>query len=131
MSPENLGKAPGRYNGRAWTGLKDWQKMTPTEADVDEWRDMGAGIGLRCDDGLLAIDADTLDPELSAIITGEVEAALGPLPMRVGQAPKTLFLCRTSPTYKHSDITFAGGEIEVRTSMQFVAVGTHPKTLRP
>ena len=112
-----------------WIGLKKWQTLYPTEAQIDQYREWGAGIGIRCEKGLLAIDADTLLQSLSDDIKARVEAKIGLLPLRVGQAPKLLFFCKTEPGYKHPNITFDGGELEVRTNGQFVASGVHPKTM--
>lgn len=122
-------KYPATKIGDEWVGLPKWQHLYPTEADVDRYRDMGCGIGIRCEKGLLAIDADTLLQNLSDDIKARVEAKIGLLPLRVGQAPKLLFFCKTEPGYKHPNITFDGGELEVRTNGQFVASGIHPKTM--
>lgn len=124
-------KRPGVKVGGKWVGLPNWQMFYPSESDIDRFRDMGAGIGIRCEKGQLAIDADTLSEEWSEKIRAAVETRLGALPLRIGQAPKLLMFCRTEPGYKHPSITFDSGEVEVRTSGQFVAWGDHPKTLRP
>lgn len=128
------GKTPGELNGDgSWHGLTGWQHLHPTEADMIRWHRMGANVGLRCGDGtgLLGIDADTLDVATAAIIKEKVTAALGVLPERIGQAPKALFLCRVDPEYEHPTIDFNAGHVEVRTYSQFVAAGTHAKTLKP
>lgn len=122
-------KYPAIKVGEDWVGLKKWPELYPTESDVDRYREMGCGIGVRCENGLLAIDADTLLQNLSDEIKTRIEAKIGLLPLRVGQAPKLLFFCKTEPGYKHPNITFDGGELEVRTNGQFVANGIHPKTL--
>lgn len=128
------GKTPGELNGDGtWHGLPGWQHLHPTETDMVRWHHMGANVGLRCGDGtgLLGIDADTLDAATAATIKEKITAALGPLPERIGQAPKALFLCRVDPEYEHPTIDFDSGHIEVRTYSQFVAAGTHAKTLKP
>ena len=121
-------KAPGVLTEDGWVGLKTWQRLYPSAADVDRYRNMGAGIGIRCEKGLLAIDADTMDAALSAAVETEITARVGTLPQRIGQAPKKLFLLRTTPDYFHPKILFDGGQIDVRTYGQFVASGVHPKT---
>jgi hypothetical protein len=131
FNPKSRGKAPGIRTSEGWTGLSGWPTHYPTESQTEAYRDMGAGIGIRCEKGLLGIDVDTLIEEHAERIRTIVDSRLGPLPLRIGQAPKFLLFCRTEPGYKHPNITFDGGEIEVRTSMQFVAVGTHPVTLQP
>lgn len=121
-------KAPGVLTEDGWVNLKTWQRLYPSEADVDRYRNMGAGIGIRCEKGLLAIDADTMNAELSVAVETEITARLGTLPQRIGQAPKKLFLLRTTPDYFHPKILFDGGQIDIRTYGQFVASGVHPKT---
>jgi len=122
-------KVPGYKKNGEWFNLGNWQHLYPTEQDTEAYRDWGAGIGIRCENGLLAIDADTLLQNLSDDIKARVEEKIGLLPLRVGQAPKLLFFCKTEPGYKHPNITFQGGELEVRTNGQFIASGIHPQTM--
>ena len=53
-------KVPAVLTESGWVGLKEWPTHYPTESQIDRYRDMGAGIGVRCEKGLLAIDADPL-----------------------------------------------------------------------
>lgn len=128
------GKSPGELNGDgSWHGLKGWPDLHPTLEDISRWDRMGANVGLRCGDGtgLVGIDADTMDAGAATTIKQIVTERLGKLPERIGQAPKALFLCRTDPAYEHPDILSDVGTIEIRTYSQFVAVGSHAKTLQP
>lgn len=121
-------KSPGVLTSVGWLPPNGWQTAYPSESDVDRYRDTGAGVGVRCEKGLLAIDCDTLIDKVSTEIENEITARLGTLPQRIGRAPKKLFFLRTEPTYAHRNIQFDGGAIEVRTRGQFVAAGIHPDT---
>lgn len=121
-------KSPGVLTPDGWIGFRGWQTSHPSESDVDRYREWGAGVGIRCEDGLLAIDVDTMDERLSVEIETEITARLGVLPQRIGRAPKKLYLLRTSSDYAHAKIKFDGGEIDIRTYGQFVASGIHPDT---
>jgi hypothetical protein len=127
------GKAPGvRHADGRWSGLGGWSQKYATEADLGVWRSWEkAGIGIICDEGLTAFDADTLDPKLAAAIRAAVESRFGLLPLRFGQEPKAVFLCRTDAEFTSSDVEFEGGVFEVRTSGQFVAYGIHKITKKP
>lgn len=134
VKPKSRGKVPGELNGGdVWKALDKWQLKQATEADLIKWTQDGASVGMRCGygNGLVAIDVDTLDERLASIARDEIEDALGPLPERIGMAPKFLVLCRTDPAYGHPDITFAGGVVEMRTYGHFVAAGPHAETRQP
>jgi hypothetical protein len=124
-------KIPGRLTPHGWTGFDGWQHYQATETDLVLWRSWGAGVGIRCDNGLLAIDVDTLDARLADLIGNEIRKHLGALPTRIGQAPKAIYFCRTDPDYRHPNIPFDGGVVEVRTYGQFVADGIHKETGAP
>ena len=131
INPTTLGKVPGVRTEDGWTGLKGWQTRETTREDTERWRDMGCGVGVVCGDGLLAIDADTLREDPAAIVAELVERHVGPAPTRIGQPPKALFLVKCPPAWRRPKILFDGGQIDFRTYGQFVAWGTHPKTLKP
>lgn len=127
------GKRPGeRQSDGLWLGLDDWRERQFTSQDRKRWAQSGAGCGIRVGDGLLAIDADCLNPEHAAIIDAEVLRMWGPISTRVGQAPKALYPVRVAldlriPKFRFGD----GSQIEFLRSIQFVAAGQHPKTLAP
>ena len=131
INPTTLGKVPGVRTEDGWTGLRGWLTRETTREDTERWRDMGCGIGVVCGDGLLAIDADTLNEEHAKIVAEIVEKHVGLTPMRIGQEPKALYLLRCPPTWRQPKVLFTGGQIDFRTYGQFVAWGVHPKTLRP
>lgn len=129
------GKAPGLRGFNGWYGL-DLTK--DHHIDFDGWHDMGAGVGIKTGQGLVAIDADTLNKEHARIIKQAVEKAAGSCPpLRIGQFPKALYLVRTDPNFIYTRIEFgerdAKGRLADRVEIladnrQFVAHGIHPKT---
>lgn len=132
------GKVPGvrRQDGK-WSSF-DWIPYVADERDVERWHAMGAGAGLRTDDGLIAFDADTMDPALAAIIEEEIEHVAGQLPKRVGRAPKAMYIARCVGL-PYQRIEFgqrdARGNAErleiLAVNKQFVVTGIHPKTMQP
>lgn len=132
---DGRGKAPGiKLPSGLWTSIKDWETLTPTPVDLDNWHRMGAGTGIKCGFGVVAIDADCLDPAHAAIVREEIEKRIGVLPVRVGRAPKALYLCRSEGdvSLPYSRVTYGDGDERVEIlSAQFVVAGTHPSTLNP
>lgn len=145
---DGRGKTPGtRGRDGKWSSF-DWAAHEADESDLDRWQAMGAGVGIKTGlqpDGtsLVAIDADTLNTEFAVIIRDAIEARFGRLPVRVGQAPKALYLLRCREPFTYSRIEFGPdvatpGEparferVEVLSDgKQFVAEGIHPKTGQP
>lgn len=131
------GKAVGvKGRGGTWHGL-DWISYTADEEDHHRWQRMGAGIGIKTGDGLIAIDADTLDEEHAAKIRDIIRRFVDTPPIRVGRYPKALYLARVSEPYRYTRVEF-GGEpgkperVEILSDgRQFVAYGIHPATLKP
>lgn len=133
------GKAPGiKWPDGKWSGF-DWLKHVPGERDAERWRDMGAGVGIVCGDGLNAIDADTLNPEFADIIEATQAETLGELPRRIGRPPKALSPFRCADDLPYARIEFGEpddkGRLErveiLGTGRQFVAWGLHPATMQP
>ena len=124
------GKAVG-VKGRdgLWRGL-DWIHYEADADDLDCWRRMGAGVGIKTGDGLLAIDADTLDADHARAIRDAVEDAFGHIPVRIGRYPKALYVIRCSEPYRYTRVEFGETErVEVLSDLrQFVAHGVHPVT---
>jgi archaellum biogenesis ATPase FlaH len=131
-SQDGRGKTPGRINSGGTWGSYDWTEYENDETDLERWHAMGAGVGIKTGAGLVAIDADTLSVELATIIRDIIDGALGRLPIRVGRAPKALYLCRVSGPLPYARITFGDERVELLTEgKQFVAAGIHPKTGKP
>jgi hypothetical protein len=132
IDPDDLGKVPGERKSAGWVGMNEWNRHKTTLTDCERWRDWGAGVGIVCGDGLMGIDADTMSEDNARIVAAEVERALGPTPIRIGQAPKALYLVRCPPKWSQPKILFEGrSQIDFRNYGQFVAWGIHPKTLQP
>lgn len=129
---DSRGKAPGVRRGDKWVGYPFLDRAA-REEDLEEWRAMGAGVGVLTGGGVVGIDADCLRPFDADVCRGEIETRIGRLPTRIGRAPKALFVCRTDPDFNYARLLFGEGErIEILSEgRQFVAHGTHPGTLQP
>lgn len=127
---DNAGKVPA---------FKDWARMEITETSISGWLDRYAryGIGIRTWQ-TPAVDIDCLDDEAAAHMRSFVENTVGVAPARVGRAPKTLLLYRTTEPFtkvkSHTWLDEWGQENAVEilgAGQQFVAYGIHPKTVKP
>ena len=130
---DNRGKAPGNLrDDGVWTGKHNFLTYEATERDLETWNKWGAGVGIVTVEGTAAIDADCRDPAHAGIAREEIEGRFGPLPQRIGRAPKALYPCRTSPDFNYRRIDYGEGErVEILVERQFVAWGIHPGTLAP
>lgn len=133
--PASRGKAVGEEGPHGWRGF-NWHQHETVEADCDRWCAMGAGVGCKTGQGLVAIDVDTLDPDLSALAYADALEILGPAPRRVGRAPKVLLPYRVSETTGYRRVSFASGPKTEMVEMlgegrQFVMGGIHPGTMEP
>lgn len=136
---DGRGKTPGTRGRDGFWSSYDWNSHEADEADLERWHAMGAGVGVKTGAGLVAIDADTLDPDHARVIRDLVEARFGRLPVRVGNYPKALYLLRVDGPFQYRRIEF--GERDARgvpdrvellsDGKQFVAEGIHQKTGRP
>lgn len=147
--PKALGKAPGiKGDDGLWRGF-DWIPHTATAEDLAVWHFMGAGVGIKTGAGLVAVDIDTLNPDLVEKICASANRHLGNAPVRVGRAPKLLLLYAVSARrddgshqsvpyrkvlFEDGTPTAPGAEprVELLTEgRQFVAQGIHPTTRQP
>lgn len=126
---KNRGKLPAVKTPLGWRPVSFRIESSPER--LAEWRDSGASIGIRCEDGLLAIDADTPDIAHARIVNEEITKLIGPTPLRLGAKPKAIYVVRTEPGLALPTLSFDGGQVEFRTSGQFVAHGIHPRTGEP
>lgn len=95
---------------------------------------MGAGTGIRCggEDGVAALDADTLDEKFATLIRERIHARFGILPTRIGRSPKAAYFCRVSGPMSYKGLKFDGGKLEILADGQQVVVsGIHPVTMAP
>lgn len=133
------GKAPGRKRRDGlWSGY-DFTQVDPEEADLDAWLEWGAGCGIRCGDGLVAVDIDTRDKAAAKKVYELAQEILGSANVRFGERPKALLLYATDPAetipfrkVRFSTATEDAAHVELTTQgKQFVAYGTHPRTGAP
>lgn len=137
---DDRGKTPGiKWPDDTWSGF-DFVNHESSGSDVSRWNAMGAGVGIKTGNGLVLIDADTLNPAWAEIIRTTVEGRLGLLPTRFGQRPKAGYLVRTDLDFQYTRIEFGlrdeKGRLKDRVEIlsegrQFVAVGVHPVTMCP
>lgn len=133
--PGCRGKAVGVKGQHGWYGF-NWHVHETTEDDLVRWRAMGAGVGLRMGQGLVAIDIDALDPQLAAAAAQAAFEILGVAPRRFGRAPKLLLLYRCAVDLPYERIEFDGldGKVErveaLGPGQQGVMFGIHPGTGR-
>jgi RecA-family ATPase len=131
------GKAPGiRHSDGRWAGLH-FVAMESQEADLDTWFGMGASVGVKTGQGLIAIDIDTTDKLAATAIYEMAQTHLGEACVRFGRSPKCLMLYQAPEDTPYRKVSFSTdteerAAVEMLTEgRQFVAVGTHPGTGRP
>lgn len=137
---DGRGKTPGvRGQGGKWYGF-DWIEHEADEENCRRWQHIGAGIGIKTGEGLIAIDADTLSEDYARTIRDIVERHVGRTPVRVGRYPKALYLLRVSEPLRYTRVEFGErddkGKLKERVEIlsdgkQFVAHGIHPATSKP
>ena len=136
---DGRGKTPGVKRGDGSWSSFNWVPYEADDRDYDRWARMGAGVGLKTGGSVIAIDADTMDEAAAELIRTEVEAAFGLLPVRIGRAPKALYVLRCDEDLPYCRVDFGQRNehgvperVEVLTAgRHFVAQGIHPKTLQP
>lgn len=142
-SQDGRGKTPGiRGQNGLWFSF-DWVPYEADERDTHRWHTMNAGVGIKTGQGIVAIDADTLNEDYAKIIKQTIDELVGPCPIRIGNYPKALYLIRVAGPVPYQRIDFgeniaAPGKppnyerVEILSDGRFfVAQGIHPKTLRP
>ena len=135
MAASSLGKAPGvRYANGTWGGY-NWRKSVATLKDVQQWIQDGANVGLRAG-RFPGLDIDSLNESIVAKVKELAYEILGPAPVRVGKAPKTLLMYRTDEPFARMRITLEGEKethlIEMLgDGQQYLVHGIHATTLRP
>jgi hypothetical protein len=139
-SQDARGKAVGvRGRDGSWYGF-DWLPYEADEQDCARWQGMGAGAGIKTGQGLVGIDADTLDVKSASTIAKAIVRHFGQLPARVGRHPKVLYPIRVSEPLRYCRIEFGElndkGRLKDRVEIlsdgrQFVAHGVHPTTKTP
>jgi hypothetical protein len=135
-----MGKQPGTYinttGAEYWVRRKAWNSTNISELDVAVHDGAGANLGLKCGTRIVALDVDIDDPVLMKTFRPIMEYFLEG-PIRVGKAPKCLWLFRVhGEPIKRRQIALTGGHlIEVLgltstgTPSNCVVLGMHPSGL--
>lgn len=132
---DGRGKVPGELqpSGR-WSNKTDWGMRDPKPVEIARWKRWGANLGIVTIDGLVGIDADTMNLEHARLIKAEIEATVGRTPIRIGRYPKALYPVRCSEPFGHQEFYFDDkqGKFEILAGgNQFVAEGLHQITRQP
>lgn len=125
--------------GRKGPVEPQWQKIKADEAQIEKWasgeyKDGNIGFLTKYTP---AVDIDITDEEMSSLMAAHVQQIVGNTMTRVGRAPKTLLVYRTTVPFQKRKIAFLdldGNEqaIEVLADgQQFVGIGIHPDTKKP
>lgn len=134
---DSRGKAPGimRDDGK-WRGIQ-FVAMESHENDLNVWGGMGASVGVKLGQGLVALDIDTTDrPSAERLYTLAAEI-LGPAAVRFGRRPKCLMLYEAPEDTAYQQVVFStptedAARVELLAEgRQFVAQGIHPATGEP
>jgi hypothetical protein len=99
-----LGKIPGVRGGDGRWSSYDWIANECDERDIARWQAMQAGIGIKTGQGIVAVDADTMNLEWASLIQMEFFKRFGSTPVRIGNFPKALYLIAISAPMKYSRI---------------------------
>lgn len=91
---KSRGKCPGVLTPDGWVPYNYRTRPFDPDADPERFASWGGSVGLRLTGDLVAFDMDCRNKDLSNAIAKVVRAKLGPVPARVGLAPKALFLMR-------------------------------------
>lgn len=126
--------------GRKAPGFDGWEKSRATKDQLKDWLENGhkmAGVGILTKD-TPAIDIDIRDERVAMLMDKYVREKLGGTLVRIGQAPKRLFVFRTDTPFRKMRTTIRFDEwgekqqIEVLAEgQQFVAYHKHPDTGKP
>ena len=126
-------------SGRKGPIEPQWQKIKADEKQIRKW---AAGDYKQGNIGFHtkytpAVDIDITDDEMASLMSDHVQAIVGRTMTRVGRAPKTLLVYRTTVPFQKRKMTFLDADgheqaIEVLADgQQFVGIGIHPDTKKP
>ena len=119
-------------------GFGGWQNTAADDADLSDWLSRGfKGVGILTAQ-TPAVDLDILDETIVDQMVAFVSKMFPDAPRRTGQAPKTLFVCRTDEPFTkiqsaaYEDFLGNVHRVEILgQGQQFVAFHTHPDTKKP
>ena len=127
--------------GKKAPGFDGWQKSRSSKAQLKEWLENGhrnSGVGI-VTKHTPAIDIDVLDDDIAKRVGQWISENISDAsPMRIGRAPKRLYLFRCDEPFrkmsssKYVDEWEQEHRIEILgDGQQFVAYHVHPDTKRP
>ena len=129
---------PIKRGTKAPVGVAGWQNINATLNDLGKWASQGyEGVGIlaKYNPG---VDIDVLDTEVSRLMVSYVRRRLPGGLIRIGKAPKTLIVYRTtSPFKKIRSATYEDrfGDLHaveiLGDGQQFLCYAEHCDTLRP
>lgn len=114
--------------------LNDWPNEPEAALNFDDFQDHNIGVLCGSRGKIVAVDIDVYDEDVSQLLAEKVRDDLGFAPQRIGQAPKTLFVFRTTEEIekrKTAIFEINGQDCAVEVlgkGQQFVASGIHPET---
>lgn len=128
---------PIKPGTKAPRGLSNWPNATAD--DVANWtldHHAGWGVGLRSGDGLLVLDFDVWDADLTTELLSKADEQLGKTPTRFGKkGGAKLYRCDgfgPSEIWNFPDFDEKKQQVEVRgDKQQLVAFSVHPDTNQP
>lgn len=130
---------PIKVGGKA-PGFDGWEKSRATKAQLKEWVEHGhrwAGVGILTKN-TPAIDIDIRDERVALLMDQWVRDHLGGTLVRIGQAPKRLFLFRTDTPFRKMRTTLRLDEWKDKQQIEILAEGQqcviyhkHPDTHKP
>lgn len=125
--------------GRKGPNMAEWQKIKADEKQIRKWtageyRDGNIGFHTKYTP---AVDIDIMDEEMSSLMAMHTQAIVGNTMTRVGRAPKTMLIYRTTVPFPKRKVIFIdldGNEQAIEVlgdGQQFVGIGIHPDTKKP
>lgn len=127
--------------GKKAPGFDGWQKSRSSKAQLKEWLENGhrnSGVGI-VTKHTPAIDIDVLDDDIAKRVGQWISENISDAsPMRIGRAPKRLYLFRCDEPFRKMSSSKYVNEWEqehrieiLGDGQQFVAYHVHPDTKRP
>lgn len=130
---------PIRVGAKA-PGFDGWEKSKATKGQLKEWVEHGhkwAGVGVLTKN-TPAIDIDIRDEKVALLMDAWIRKNLGGTLVRIGQAPKRLFLFRTDKPFRKMRTTLRVDEWNDKQQIEVLAEGQqcvvyhkHPETQKP
>lgn len=130
IKPDQLGKVPGKLGPQGWRGYSWLEAPPPTRAEVVQWDQWGANIGI-LGAQFPGLDIDVSDETLARVVARFAVERLGEAPVRRSVEPRRLLMYRTAEPFPRQALTvhYRGATHLVEflgAGRQYVIHGTHP-----